>query len=100
MIENVHRGNQTEADAFSRKLTTLCEEVFDLAGRIGYGNAFTNANKAMDHFFAHGPEAPKVAPPLLYSGKRLQIKFVAAAGAALKRHGLMPESGYLGSAAR
>ena len=68
------------------------------AGKVGYGNAFTNANKAMGHFFAHGPEAAKIAPPCLCSGKRLPGELIDAAAAALKRHGLMPESGYLASA--
>jgi dihydrodipicolinate synthase/N-acetylneuraminate lyase len=95
MIENVQRGKKEEAEAFSKKLSVLCEEVFDLAGKVGYGNAFTNANKAMDHFFAHGPGAAQVAPPRLYSGKRLPKELIEAAGAALKRNGLMPESGYL-----
>ena len=66
-----------------------------LAGEVGYGNAFTNANKAMDHFFAYGPEAAKVQPPRLYSRRLLPVKLIESAGAALKRHGLMPERGYL-----
>jgi dihydrodipicolinate synthase/N-acetylneuraminate lyase len=95
MIENVQRGRKEEAQAFSQKLSALCDEVFDLAGKVGYGNAFTNANKAMDHFFAHGPGAAQVTPPRLYSGNRLPKELLEAAGAALKRHGLMPETGYL-----
>jgi dihydrodipicolinate synthase/N-acetylneuraminate lyase len=95
MIENVQRENKEEAETFSKKLSALSEEVFDLAGKIGYGNAFTNANKAMDHFFAHGPGAVKVTPPRLYSGNRLPTELIEAVGAALKRHGLMPERGYL-----
>jgi dihydrodipicolinate synthase/N-acetylneuraminate lyase len=95
MIGNVQSGKKVEADTFSKKLSAISEEVFDLAGQVGYGNAFTNANKAMDHFFAHGPEAAKVAPPRLYSRRLLPVKLIEAAGAALKRHGLLPESGYL-----
>jgi dihydrodipicolinate synthase/N-acetylneuraminate lyase len=100
MIENVQRGKKNEATAFSDKLTAICEGLFDLAGKVGYGNAFTNANKAMDHFFAHGPEAGKITPPRLYSGKRLPQELIEAAGAALKRHGLMPEAGYLKPASK
>jgi dihydrodipicolinate synthase/N-acetylneuraminate lyase len=95
MIKNVQRGNKAEAEVFSKKLTALSEEVFELAGQVGYGNAFTNANKAMDHFFAHGPDAANVTPPRLYSRRLLPVKLVEAAGAALKRQGLMPERGYL-----
>jgi dihydrodipicolinate synthase/N-acetylneuraminate lyase len=98
MIENVQRGRKEEAEAFSGKLTAICDELFDLAGKVGYGNAFTNANKAMDHFFARGPAAAKITPPRLYSGKRLPQELIEAAGAALKRHGLLPKAGYLASA--
>jgi len=99
MIDDVRRGNTREAEAVSSRLTALCDEVFDRAGQLGYGNAFTNANKAVDHFFAHGPEAARVPPPRLYSGKRLPDELIEAAGAALKRHGLLPERGYLGGPA-
>ena len=95
MIENLQRGKKDAAETFSSKLTSLCDELFDLAGKVGYGNAFTNANKAMDHFFAHGPDAAKMTPPRLYSGKRLPQGLIEAAGAALKRLGLMPEVGYM-----
>lgn len=98
MIQNLERGNKEEAAAFSDRLTALCAEVFDLAGKVGYGSAFTNANKAMDHFFAHGPGAAKLPAPRLHSGQRLPTELIEAAGAALKRHGLMPEAGYLGAA--
>jgi dihydrodipicolinate synthase/N-acetylneuraminate lyase len=97
MIQNVERENRPEAAAFSDKLTALCAEVFALAGKVGYGNAFTNANKAMDHFFAHGPGAGKLPAPRLHSGRRLPTELIEAAGAALTRHGLMPEAGYLGA---
>jgi dihydrodipicolinate synthase/N-acetylneuraminate lyase len=97
MIEDVRRGRTARAEAFSRTLTALATEVFDLAGKVGYGNAFTNANKAMDHFFAHGPGAADLAPPRLRSGKRLPAALIDAAGDALRRHGLMPQRGYLSS---
>ena len=95
MIEHVRQGNRAGAEAFSKTLTSLTREVFEVAGAIGYGNAFTNANKAMDHFFAHGPDAGKVAPPRLHCGRRLPPELIDAAGAALRRHGLMPKMGYL-----
>jgi dihydrodipicolinate synthase/N-acetylneuraminate lyase len=98
MIEDVRRGRTERAEAFSRTLTALAAEVFELAGKVGFGNAFTNANKAMDHFFAHGPGAEDVVPPRLRSGKRLPRELIQAAGDALRRHGLMPRRGYLSSA--
>jgi dihydrodipicolinate synthase/N-acetylneuraminate lyase len=95
MIQDVRVGRRAEAEAFSATLTALTRELFDRAGRVGYGNAFTNANKALDHFFAHGPDAARRDPPRLHSGKRLPQDLVVAAGALLRKHGLMPERGYL-----
>ncbi len=95
MIQDVRVGRRAEAEAFSESLTALTREVFDLAGKVGHGNAFTNANKALDHFFAHGPGAARVPPPRLHSGKRVPHDLIAAAGEALQKHGLMPGRGYL-----
>jgi dihydrodipicolinate synthase/N-acetylneuraminate lyase len=98
MIEHLQCGRGQEAQALSRKLTELSAEVFNVAGQIGYGNMFTNANKALDHFFAHGPAATKIAPPRLHSGRRLPAELIEAAAVALNRNGLMPEQGYLAGA--
>lgn len=95
MIDDLRAGRRDEAEAVSRRLTAVWEELFEPASRVGDGNAFTNANKAMDHFLAHGPGAARLAPPRLHSGKRLPVALVDAAGAALARAGLMPASGYL-----
>ena len=54
-----------------------------------------NANKAIDHFMAHGPGARSVTPPRLHSGERLPAALIATAGAALERQALMPARGYL-----
>ncbi len=94
-IDAVARGDMKAAEPFSYTLSTLCTTVFDLAGKVGYGNAFTNANKAMDHFMAYGPKAVDVLPPMLHSGKRLPQDLIGAVGAQLERHGLMPKKGYL-----
>jgi dihydrodipicolinate synthase/N-acetylneuraminate lyase len=95
MIEDVRAGRRKEAGAFSGKLTAVWGELFEPASKVGHANAFTNANKAMDHFFAHGPGAAGLAPPLLHGRQRLPSDLVRAAEAALTRHGLMPARGYL-----
>jgi dihydrodipicolinate synthase/N-acetylneuraminate lyase len=99
MVENVQRGRKEEAEGFSRQLTALCDDVFGRAAKVPAGNAFANANKAMDHFCAHGPVAMNVAPPRLRSGDRLPKELLEAVGAAMKRYGLMPERGYLSHSA-
>jgi dihydrodipicolinate synthase/N-acetylneuraminate lyase len=61
------------------------------------GNAFTFANKAIDHYMAYGPSAPLDADdlPLLYGGACLPRIAVEAVGAALARWGRMPDVAYL-----
>jgi dihydrodipicolinate synthase/N-acetylneuraminate lyase len=95
LIGGFSESSKTEAETFSRALSALWDALFPLAGQVGYGNAFTNINKAIDHIMAHGPEAGDVAPPLLHSGKRLPHHLISAAGEELQRYGLMPEKGYL-----
>ena len=51
--------------------------VFAAAAPLPHGNAFTNANKALDHFMAHGPRARAVTPPRLHSGQRLPGELIA-----------------------
>ncbi len=95
MMEWIRRGERDRAEAFSRALTVAITELFDLGGRVGYGNPFTNANKALDHFFAHGAAAEEVAPPLLHSGRRIPRDLVRAAGERLRALDLLPTRGYL-----
>lgn len=95
LIELLRGGRQGEADALSARLEATVDEVFAAAAPLPYGNAFTNANKAIDHFMAHGPGARTVTPPRLHSGERLPADLIATTGAALERHRLMPTRGYL-----
>lgn len=95
LIEHLRGGRQAEADALSARLEAVVNEVFAAAASLPYGNAFTNANKAIDHFAAHGPGARGVTPPRLHGGERLPAELIATAGAALERQALMPARGYL-----
>jgi hypothetical protein len=97
LIDRLDRGDGAGAEALSARITAVTEELFPVAGKVGFGNAFANANKALDHFFAHGPEALRVEPPCLRGGRRLPRELVEAAGASLSRHGFMPARGYLGA---
>ncbi|MHC4365642.1 MAG: dihydrodipicolinate synthase family protein, partial [Planctomycetota bacterium] len=88
-------GNLDAAKGLSDKITALINEVFDHAAPLPAGNPFTNANKAIDHLFAHGPDALNVPPPRLHSGDRLPTDFLNKTAEALKRQDLLPAKPYL-----
>jgi len=96
IVDLVGRGARAAAEAISARLEDAAAAVFAAAAGVGHGNPFTNANKAMDHVLAHGPDAAGVPPPRLHSGVRLPAALIAAARAALDRAGLTPARGYLG----
>lgn len=95
LIDGIEKGEREKAGLISARLTGAVREVFDLVQTLPSGNAFTNANKAMDHFFAFGPAAPGKDGPLLHSGIRIPGDIIAATGPILARYHLMPEKGYL-----
>lgn len=95
LIEHLRQDRRHDADALSARLEATVNEVFAAAVPLPYGNAFTNANKAIDHFMAYGPDAAGVTPPRLHSGERLPAALIATTADALQRNGLMPARGYL-----
>ncbi len=95
LVQDLAGGRLAEAQALSARLSGVVGAVFDLVAGLPDGNPFANANKAMDHFFAHGPGAENIPPPRLRSGRSLPVEVLRAAGEALVRHGLMPARGYL-----
>jgi dihydrodipicolinate synthase/N-acetylneuraminate lyase len=96
LLEYLDGGEREAARELSGRLTLAVNEVFDLVTGLPEGNAFANANKAMDHYFAHGPEAAGVIPPRLHAGGRMPREVVRSVGGVLERHRLMPRRGYLG----
>lgn len=95
VIGHVQAGRQAQADALSARIEAVADAVFGAAAALPYGNAFTNANKALDHHMAHGPGAARIAGPRLHSGHLLPEALIALAGQALQTQGLMPQRGYL-----
>lgn len=95
LIEDLERGEWEKARILSERLTAAIQDVFSLANPLPCGNAFTNANKSIDHFQAFGPSANVKAGPLLHGGMTLPAEILAATGAILTRCGLMPERGYM-----
>jgi hypothetical protein len=78
----------------SERLTATVSAVFALVSPFPHGNAFANANKAMDHFFAYGPKAASVSPPRLHAGSSLPTEMILETGKILDRYGLLPSKGY------
>lgn len=89
-------GRRDEAEALSRRIEAVADAVFAAAAALPVGNAFTNANKAIDHVMAHGEAAATTAEaPRLRAGSRLPRQLIATAAAALAGQGLAPARGYL-----
>lgn len=97
LIDHLRQGRRAQADALSTRLEAVVSTVFSAAAALPYGNVFTNANKAIDHFMAFGPDPRRVAAPRLFCGRHLPADLLATTGEALARHGLMPAQGYLHS---
>ena len=95
LMDDLAHGERARADALSARIAAVVGPVFAAAAELPYGNAFTNANKAIDHWMAHGPAALNVPGPRLHSGHMLPSPLIALAGEALRAQGLMPARGYL-----
>jgi 4-hydroxy-tetrahydrodipicolinate synthase len=87
-----------QADAARQLSDTLARQVaalFESAGSLPFGNAFSNANRAGDHILAWGAAWREAPPPLTVSGNPLPGALLAAAAESLGRHPGVPERGYL-----
>ncbi len=84
----------------SDRVSKLVAAVFEVVAPLETGNAFTNANKAMDHFMAHGSEAMEHPAPMLHAGVRLPESALDEVGRLLAESGMMPDHGYLSASTR
>jgi len=88
-------GQAHAAAALSKRIGKVIEECFRLVKGFPAGNAFTNANKILDHIMASGEECLHRDPPLLYSGVRLPVEFIEHAAGLLRQEELFPARGYI-----
>jgi dihydrodipicolinate synthase/N-acetylneuraminate lyase len=88
-------GQTDEAAALSGQISRVIEGCIKLVEGFPAGNAFTNANKVLDHLMAYGEEGLHRDPPLLYSGLRLPVNFIEQAADLLRQEDLFPVRGYL-----
>jgi dihydrodipicolinate synthase/N-acetylneuraminate lyase len=95
MITDLEEGRIDAGNKKSEQLTGVISDVFNLVSAFPHGNAFANANKAMDHFFAFGPKAATVPAPRLHGGMSLPTEMIVQTGKLLQSYGLMPAKGYL-----
>jgi dihydrodipicolinate synthase/N-acetylneuraminate lyase len=95
VVKCLEGGDPGRAAAITKRVTDTFDEVFALVGALSGGNAFTNANKAMDHFLAFGPGADVGQGPLLHMGERIPAGILEATREILQRHALLPAKGYL-----
>jgi dihydrodipicolinate synthase/N-acetylneuraminate lyase len=87
-------GQADEADELSQRIETVVQQTFALVADFPAGNAFTNANKVLDHLMAYGPAAGDHQPPLLYRGVRLPAESIERAEDFLRAADLLPDLGY------
>jgi hypothetical protein len=95
IIELIDNGDTERARLLSDKIAHAMDNVFALIHSVPQGNMFTNANKAIDHYMAHGPLASKKEGPMLHAGVRLPESIIAETGKILTYFDLMPSKGYL-----
>jgi dihydrodipicolinate synthase/N-acetylneuraminate lyase len=95
MIEHVEHGRMEAARAEIAPVEQVVARVFDLVAGLPDGNAFANANKAIDHFLAHGPDAARLPLPRLCAGSTLPPAVIETTAQVLTDHALMPGGGYL-----
>jgi dihydrodipicolinate synthase/N-acetylneuraminate lyase len=94
VIDNLVKGDFNEAGETSGRLSDVIRKIFEIVQPLPYGNAFTNANKAIDHFLAYGPNAARRPGPLLHAGVHLSQDILSATWSALDSQGFLPEKGY------
>jgi len=95
LINLLEKGRKKESKKISDKLSKIINEVFNLTKNLPEGNTFSNANRAIDHFMAYGPDAEKISPPRIFSGRSLPVNLIKKVGEILNRYDFSPEKGYL-----
>jgi dihydrodipicolinate synthase/N-acetylneuraminate lyase len=95
ILDALIAGRGEQARTISQRVEAVADVVFAAAATLPHGNAFTNANKAIDHVMAYGAMADRSAGPQLHAGTRLPVALIETAIDALARHELLPARGYL-----
>ena len=95
VIQSLLAGCTDASLEISSRVTAVIGDVFELVRPLRQGNIYANANKAIDHFAAYGPQAAARPGPRLHGGDVLSRELLERTGQALLRHKLMPQTGYV-----
>jgi dihydrodipicolinate synthase/N-acetylneuraminate lyase len=95
IISDAAAGRSDAARDLSARITSVVNEVFQAVVHLPTGNPFANANKAIDHCLAYGPNAAAAPLPRLHGGTLLPSEVIRAAAESLDRHGFARRKGYL-----
>lgn len=95
MLELHEMGEDERAHALSSVVTAMVQALFQAAGKLGFGNAFSNANRAADHVRAFGHGWRAASPPLTASGNTLPAELLDAAADIIGALPGIPEGGYI-----
>ncbi len=95
IVSLLEAGRVDKAADLSDSLTQVVEQVFTLVSDIPDGNAFANANKAVDHYMAFGADAQHIPPPRLHAGTLIPEDVILRVGGVLESAHLIPDRGYL-----
>ncbi len=95
VLDLLEAGRVDEAEELSARVSRVVLSTLEVARSLSFGNQFTNAAKAIDHFMAFGPDADLDASIRLVSGSTIPRLLLESAREALSRERLMPRAGYL-----
>ena len=84
-----------ETASVSNKVSKVMTRLLHAASALPFGNAFTNTNKAIDHFFAYEPHAEISAKIRTRSSAFLPRALLEETRTVLRNFQLMPTKGYL-----
>lgn len=91
-----HRGGRAEeAGKLAANLAATIQAVFDAAANEGGANAFSNANRAMDHLHAYGSRWRDAPLPLKANGTRVSSHLISEVEKIAAEVLQVSEKGYL-----
>jgi 4-hydroxy-tetrahydrodipicolinate synthase len=95
MLDLLDSGDAERAADLSNAMTRVVTELFAEASKVPFGNPFSNANRAVDHLWAHGSSWREAPLPVTISGSELPADLIAFAFEHTSGVLSLPEQGYL-----